>query len=834
MRVREKLGMIRALAYGPFAPSSSPEQTQLSLREKIRLDAPVIRKLGANTIRLYEVPDRLTLDLLHSEKLAVILTLAWSQHLTFLTDSKASRIVEEEIESQINCLYPHPAIKAILVGNEIPPEIVRWQGTNRTLRFLDRLISRVRKRLENIPLGYASFPTTEYLIPAQADFLAINVFLHEPTSLRNYIDHLSEIAHERPLLLTEIGFDSLAHGEIGQANLYQKIIPVLADSPLCGVCFFSFTDEWWRGGQQVTGWHFGITRPDRSQKPACEIVQNFFNFISLPNSTHVPFSVAICARNAEQTLARCLSSIEHLQPAPEQIILINDGSSDTTPQILRDWASKNPAQRTLLNTPGIGLSAARNLALAEAKTEYIAYCDADCELPVRWLHYLYRAFQDQPTARAAGGPNFPPRSEHPKTAALNAAPGTAGHVLLSPRNAEHIPGCNLALHVPTAQKINGFDPTFHTAGDDVDICWRILDAGHTIAYHPGAWLWHLRRSSWRGYWKQQYGYGEAETLLRFKHSHRFSLHGQARWHGTIYPVGVQSSPANAGRYGLEPYQCLYPRNLPIWMHQMLSKATQKNSLILLGFGLFTWLLSQISPSASFIAGMPLHVLPALSGLLLCAGFCFLVACIFTSARLAFSAPIHSSCLLTTRLRLTVLQLTQSWQRETGRSKTERRLFFKALASVKEKLRTLSINRENLRAIRWDADGLDRTKLLEHLRITLCNHGFIVHTPVHHGAPDLIIPTSDDYWLAIRVVTEWHQRGTTCNKIRIQIASAWKLIRRILAFLIASNILLYLTALNSLVLVTLVNSAIVLIQFHRLRVIQLLRKYLLHQFNIYKP
>ena len=65
-------------------------------------------------------------------------------------------------------------------------------------------------------------------------------------------------------------------------------------------------------------------------------------------------------------------------------------------------------------------------------------------------------------------------------------------------------------------EIGGFDPIFHQAGDDVDLCWRLQQARHRIGFSPAAFVWHHRRSTIRAYLKQQHGYGEAEALLVLK------------------------------------------------------------------------------------------------------------------------------------------------------------------------------------------------------------------------------------------------------------------------------------------------------------------------------
>src|ERR1035441_9778268 len=129
----------------------------------------------------------------------------------------------------------------------------------------------------------------------------------------------------------------------------------------------------------------------------------------------------------------------------------------------------------------------------------------------------------------AGGPE-----DSLVAAAVMASPGGPAHVMLSDHQAEHIPGCNMAFYKEALSQIGGFDPTFHRAGDDVDLCWRLQQAGYEIGFSPAAFVWHYRRSTIGAYLRQQRGYGEAEALLVRKHPECFNSFGGNLWRGRIY------------------------------------------------------------------------------------------------------------------------------------------------------------------------------------------------------------------------------------------------------------------------------------------------------------
>ncbi len=110
---------------------------------------------------------------------------------------------------------------------------------------------------------------------------------------------------------------------------------------------------------------------------------------------------------------------------------------------------------------------------------------------------------------------------------------------------------------------SGFEPIYRTAGDDVDFCWRVMDSGWQIGFHPAALVWHHRRPNARAYLRQQCGYGRAEALVAARHPERFTGAGSARWRGRLYGVGVPRlarSRVYRGAYGTASFQSVYGRS----------------------------------------------------------------------------------------------------------------------------------------------------------------------------------------------------------------------------------------------------------------------------------
>ena len=165
----------------------------------------------------------------------------------------------------------------------------------------------------------------------------------------------------------------------------------------------------------------------------------------------------------------------------------------------------------VIDIPNGGLSAARNVGLAEATGEIVAYTDADTRVDRDWLTFLVQPFLTSDVV-GSGGPNVVPADDPPMAQCIARAPGGPTHVLLDDRIAEHVPGCNMAFRRDALLAIGGFNPIYLRAGDDVDVCWRLQARGWKIGFASAALVWHHHRASVKAYWRQQVGYGEGETL----------------------------------------------------------------------------------------------------------------------------------------------------------------------------------------------------------------------------------------------------------------------------------------------------------------------------------
>jgi glycosyltransferase involved in cell wall biosynthesis len=518
---------VKGVTYGPFPVGS--HGAQVPERDMVAKDFHLMREAGVNTVRVFIVPPVWLLDLAEEQGLKVLVGIPWSQHVTFLDNETVEAECRRMVLDGVRACRRHAAVFAYLIGNEIPPDMVRWHGADRVRKFLKDLVAAVKREDPGRLVSYANFPSTEYLTIDFTDFLCFNVYLHHEDAFRRYVARLHNLAVDRPLVLTEFGVDSFREGAEEQARILSWQVRTAFELGVAGTFVFAWTDEWFTGGHLIEDWAFGIVDRQRAPKPAlAAVVERYQGTLPPPLPRAPRVSVVVCSYNAERTMDACLASLEKLNYPDYEVIVVNDGSTDRTLAIAEKYGTCK-----IISQENKGLSAARNVGAEAATGEIVAYTDSDCIADPDWLTYLVAKMESAGLV-ACGGPNFPPPEDNLIPSVVAVSPGGPTHVLVSDDVAEHIAGCNMAFRRDILLGLGGFDPVYRAAGDDVDICWRFQDAGYTIGFSPSAVVWHWRRNTVQAYLNQQRGYGKAEALVYSKHPFRFNLFGQAKWLGRIY------------------------------------------------------------------------------------------------------------------------------------------------------------------------------------------------------------------------------------------------------------------------------------------------------------
>jgi glycosyltransferase involved in cell wall biosynthesis len=560
---------VKGVTYGPF--KAGADGSTLASPEQTRRDFELMLEMGANCLRIYHTPPKWFLDLAQEMGLKIFLDVAWPKNLTFVGDEKLTQAAHDAVRAAANACGNHPAILALSVVNEIPSDIVRYVGRGKIEEFIDELVTIAKHEAPDCLVTFANYPTTEYVNPRSIDFVCFNVYLHEDAAFRNYLARLQNIASDKPLMLGEYGIDThREHTQEKQAEILTRHVQAVFDEGLVGTFIFSFTDDWHRHGYQIDDWAFGVTTRDRQPKPAFAAVLDMFKRVPHTSDAKLPMcSIVICSYNGASTVESCLKSMERLRYPNYEVIFVDDGSTDNTQELLLKfpWV-RNIRQRNM------GLSHARNVGMEAARGEVVVYTDSDCEADEDWLYYLAL-----PLVRGKhvgmGGPNLIPDEGSWIADCVGLAPGGPTHVMIDDRQAEHVPGCNMAFYRSILKQINGFDSQFRKAGDDVDVIWRVQNTGGSIGFSPSAQVWHYRRNTVKAYLKQQRGYGEAEALLKYKHPDHFNTLGASHWRGKIYggdQIGVKigGDVVYHGVFGTGLFQTIYRRPASIMAMMLMS------------------------------------------------------------------------------------------------------------------------------------------------------------------------------------------------------------------------------------------------------------------------
>ena len=236
---------------------------------------------------------------------------------------------------------------------------------------------------------------------------------------------------------------------------------------------------------------------------------------------HLPFvSIVIPVKDRADELTRCLESLERLDYPRElrEIIVVDDGSSDDSPAV----AVRFGCQVIGTDKPASGPAAARNRGVSIARGEILAFIDSDCTASTGWLRELLGGFSDPKLAAVGGlvdGMREAGALDRYEAVMSSLTLGTRAMTGSSGDDTFYLPSCNLLVRAQAFRSLNGFTPDMHV-GEDVDLTWRLRDAGWRISYLPTGKIWHEHRSRFISFLRRRFDYGTSEGTLNLLHPAR--------------------------------------------------------------------------------------------------------------------------------------------------------------------------------------------------------------------------------------------------------------------------------------------------------------------------
>jgi len=233
-------------------------------------------------------------------------------------------------------------------------------------------------------------------------------------------------------------------------------------------------------------------------------------------------SVVIPTHNRKALLRRCLTAVTHQNYAQYEVIVVDDGSTDGTGDMVRQ---EFPQVRYIRQDPNQGPAAARNRGIEAATGEIVAFTDDDCIVPTDWLTALVQGFRRRPEVAGVGG-----YQEAPEEILQTNTVARAERAMRLRRWGERaemeqlggnkVPGLgtnNVAFRRDVLLKVGGFDEGFPVAaGEDADLKLRIARRSYRLFYIPLK-VEHHREYTLRAQWRVQVRRGIGVYYFEAKH-----------------------------------------------------------------------------------------------------------------------------------------------------------------------------------------------------------------------------------------------------------------------------------------------------------------------------
>jgi GT2 family glycosyltransferase len=220
-------------------------------------------------------------------------------------------------------------------------------------------------------------------------------------------------------------------------------------------------------------------------------------------SSDTTLSLIISTRNRSASLARTLESLRKLRTCLEwELVIVDNGSSDNTQLILKDFVAKFSGPVQLVSEPKRGLANAHNAGCHMAKSPICVFTDDDCYPSADYLDAVSLCFSEDPRIGFIGG-RILPWSQDDRRITIQESVHRVTFAPYSFIPTGVIQGANFACRRAAIEAVGGFDSRFGPGAlffnaEEVDLLARISAAGWAGAYDPRPVVYHDhgRKNGW--------------------------------------------------------------------------------------------------------------------------------------------------------------------------------------------------------------------------------------------------------------------------------------------------------------------------------------------------
>jgi len=269
-----------------------------------------------------------------------------------------------------------------------------------------------------------------------------------------------------------------------------------------------------RGAESLRAWEAGAavsSDPGRGRLARRLVASGMAHPLPAGGPDADEVTVVVPVKDRPTQLRRLLGSLRGLE-----VLVVDDGSDRPEPVAA---AASETGATYLRHERCAGPAAARNAGLALARTPFVVFVDSDCVVDEGWLSPLLRHFADPLVAAVA--PRIaslqPGRDDWIARYEAVCSPHDLGERpgYVRPRSRlPFVPGATLAVR--TAAVGGGFDAELR-GGEDVDLIWRLHEAGWLVRYEPDATVWHEPRAELGAWLAQRVLYGSTAGPLAKRH-----------------------------------------------------------------------------------------------------------------------------------------------------------------------------------------------------------------------------------------------------------------------------------------------------------------------------